>query len=451
VGEVTPTPEDCATATDEDCDGLAPPCKGKPLWSERAGDVADQYGFAVAVDLGGNVLVTGQYDGVMDFGGCSLSKMAGTGLFVAKLDPSGACLWSKSAGATGNQYGHDVAVDGAGNVLVTGDFTGALDFGGCPLSKGLGTGLFVAKLDPSGACLWSKNAGAAGSQHGWGAAVDGAGNVLVTGEFTSAMDFGGCPLSKATGHGLFLAKLDPSGTCVWSKSGGATGKQSSYDVAIDGPGNALITGEFASTLDLGGCPLSNSGASGLFVAKVDPSGACLWSKAAGDSTSGNSVAVDSSGNVLLTGSYSGALDMGGCPLSKPDGSGFFVAKLDPAGACVWSKGAAADMGNQYGRAVAVDGTDNVLVTGSFDGVVDFGGGSFVSAGKDFFVVKLDAGGDHQWSRRAGGPLDDTGNGVAVDSVGNVVVTGAFNGTADFGTGPLVSPGGADIFVAKYGP
>ena len=450
VGQVIPAPENCATPVDEDCDGLAPACKGVALWSKRAGDISDQYGLGVAVDGANNVLVTGQYSGAIDFGGCLLSTSATTGLFVAKLDPQGVCLWNRGAGDAGSQYGHHIAVDAAGNAVITGEFIGALDLGGCPLSKNGGTGLFVAKLDPSGVCLWSKNAGDAGSQNGSGVAVDSADNVLITGDFTSAMDLGGCPLSKPSGHGLFVAKLDPSGACLWSKSAGDAGKQTGYGVAIDSADSVLITGGFAGALDLGGCPLSKAGTSATFIAKLDLSGACQWSKSAGETAVGNAVAVDGGGNILVTGSYDGAVDFGACPLSKAAGSGVYVAKLDASGGCLWNKGAG-DAGNHYGHGVAVDSTGNVMVTGSFDGLLDFGGGSFVSASNDFFVVKLDATGGYLWSRRAGGPTDDDGNDVAVDGAGNVLVTGAFNETADFGTGPLASAGGADIFVAKFAP
>jgi hypothetical protein len=102
-GAILPVAENCATPVDEDCDGLAPSCKGTPLWSKRAGDANEQNAWGVAVDKSGNVLVTGNFTGAMDLGGCPLSKAGGSGLFVAKLDPSGACLWSKGAGDAGGQ------------------------------------------------------------------------------------------------------------------------------------------------------------------------------------------------------------------------------------------------------------------------------------------------------------------------------------------------------------
>jgi hypothetical protein len=145
------------------------------------------------------------------------------------------------------------------------------------------------------------------------------------------------------------------------------------------------------------------------------------------------------------------MDLGGCPLSIAGGPGLFVAKLDPSGACLWNKGAVGG-GNQHGQGVAIDGAGNVLVTGYFNGSLSFGEGSIASAGlTDFFLVKLDPAGGHLWNQRGGGHFGDIGYGVAVDSANNVLVAGYFSGTADFGTGPLVSEGGSDVFVAKYGP
>jgi hypothetical protein len=144
------------------------------------------------------------------------------------------------------------------------------------------------------------------------------------------------------------------------------------------------------------------------------------------------------------------MDLAGCTLSNAGASDLFVAKLDPSGKCLWSAGASALADLQQGGAIAADNAGNVLLVGGFSGSVDFGGGPFVSAGdRDIFLVKLDAAGEQLWSRRAGSPLNDYATGVAIDSAGNILVTGGFNGTADLGTGPLVSGGKADVFVAKF--
>ena len=119
---------------------------------------------------------------------------------------------------------------------------------------------------------------------------------------------------------------------------------------------------------------------------------------------------------------------------------------------LWSKRFGSTSFDQ-GYGVAVDDSGNVVVTGSFNGTVNFGGGGLNSAGSfDIFVAKFSgADGSHLWSKRFGSTYEDEGLGVAVDGSGNVVVTGYFWGTVDFGGGELTSAGSSDdIFVVKLG-
>jgi len=106
--------------------------------------------------------------------------------------------------------------------------------------------------------------------------------------------------------------------------------------------------------------------------------------------------------------------------------------------------------DDQGLAVAADASDNVIVTGVFSGSADFGGDHLVSAGfSDIFVSKYDASGVHQWSQRFGDKISDLGEAIAADASGNVIVTGRFWNTVDFGGGDLTSAGDFDVFVAKY--
>jgi hypothetical protein len=450
-GAILPVAENCATPVDEDCDGLAPPCKGALLWAKRFGDASEQLGASVAVDSAGNVLVTGRISGKVDFGAGPLVA-AGTDVFVAKLDASGNYLWSKIFGDAGTQYGTSITVDGAGNVLVTGAFSGTVDFGGGPLVSKGAQDVFVAKLDASGNHVWSKRFGDAADQISYGIAVDGKGNVLVTGAFSGSIDFGGGALNCGGFYDVFVAKLDASGNHVWSKTFGETGILSGISVAADSAGNVLVIGHVSGSIDFGGGPLVAAGTD-AFVAKLDASGNHVWSKLFGDAADqhGQGIAADGAGNVLVTGAFSGSIDFGGGPLVSKGAQDVFVAKLNASGNHVWSKrfGDAAD---QFSNGIAVDGKGNVLVTGAFSGSIDFGDGQYVTAGKeDVFVAKLDAvKGNHLWSKRFGDAADQIGYGIAVDSANNVLVTGAFSGSADFGGVSLVSDGGEDIFVAKFG-
>src|SRR5262249_45103822 len=153
-------------------------------------------------------------------------------------------------------------------------------------------------------------------------------------------------------------------------------------------------------------------------------------------------------NVVVSGEFDGVLDLGSGPLPSAGGGDAFVAKFDTGGVHLWSKSFGGP-GRDHGRSVAIDGAGAIVMAGYFQGDVDFGGGALSSAGgKDIFVVKIDSAGSVLWAKRFGSTGDDYVRGVAVDSMNNIVVTGRFEGTVDFGTASLQSAGDRDIFLAK---
>jgi hypothetical protein len=102
--------------------------------------------------------------------------------------------------------------------------------------------------------------------------------------------------------------------------------------------------------------------------------------------------------------------------------------------------------------MAIDSAGNMVITGRFGSLVDFGGGPLTGAGQgDIFVAKLDPSGNHLWSADFGDEDAQVAGGTAIDSAGSVVVTGCFAGTVDFGNGPLVSVGNEDVFLVKLTP
>jgi hypothetical protein len=332
----------------------------------------------------------------VDFGGGALTSVSGSyDIFVAKFSgASGAHLWSKQFGGTYDDGGLGIAVDGSGNVLVTGYFYGNVDFGGGELTSGGGYDIFVAKFSGvDGAHMWSKRFGATSYDHGNGIAVDASGNVLVTGFFNGTVDFGGGSLVSAGVDDIFVAKFSGvNGAHVWSKRFGATWYDNGNGIGVDASGNVLVTGFFYGTVNFGGGPLASAGSYDVFVAKFSgASGAHLWSKRFGDYSddAGLGIAVDGSGNVLVTGYFYGNVDFGSGPLPNGGGDDIFVAKYSGVdGNPLWSKrfGGSSD---DTGASVAADGSGNVLLTGSFNSIVDFGGEILTSAGwEDIFVLKL---------------------------------------------------------------
>jgi hypothetical protein len=452
AGEVTPSTEICTTqAADESCDN-APSCTGSPAWSKTYPGGSSTT-FDVAVDASGNIFAIGVFTGSVDFGGGAVMADGFDDVFVLKLDPTGAFVWLKRFGDAEYQFGQSIAVDAAGNALIAGYFTGSIDFGGGALTAGGNEDIFLAKLDPAGGHVWSKRYGDASDQNALSVAVDSAGSAVVVGYFNGAVDFGGGALTSAGLGDIFVAKLSAAGGHVWSKRYGDAMNQFGAGVAVDGADNILLAGSFSGSVDMGGGPLTSIGSEDVLVAKLDSAGGYVWSSRHGDSSEQNGVGVatDSQGNVFVTGHFKGQLGFGGPVLSAGAAEDIYIAKLTGGGAHVWSKDFGDAGSQQFGQAVAVDGEDNIVLTGYFSGSATFGGGAVTSVdGRDIFAVKLDPAGGHLWNKRFGDMGHQFGQTVAVDALGNIVLGGYFAGTVDFGGGP-VTVASDTAYVAKLLP
>ena len=427
---------------------------GSYVWAKNFGGTQGDVGYSVATDLSGNVLATGYFQGTADFGGGPLTSAGREDIFLAKFAADGSHVWSKHFGDTLQDSGFSVAVDASGNVFVTGEFMGTVDFGGGPLTSAGSHDIFLAKFAPNGSHLWSKRFGNTTDDVGAKLAVDASGNVVVTGVFSGTVDFGGGPLTSQAQFDLFLAKFAPDGTHLWSKRFGSPSNNNegvvAVAVAVDASRNVLLTGHFQGTVDFGGGALTSVGPGDVFVAKYASDGSHLWSKHFGGTSfdTGYGASVDGSGNVLVTGYFNGTVDFGGGLLTSAGASDIFVAKFTADGSHLWSN-RFGDTSEDRGYSVATDASNNVLFTGFFNGTVDFGGGLLTSAGfEDIYIAKFAADGSYLWAKRFGSTGSDLGFGVVADSSGNVFTIGVFNGTVDFGGGPLTSAGSADIFVLR---
>lgn len=174
----------------------------------------------------------------------------------------------------------------------------------------------------------------------------------------------------------------------------------------------------------------------------------------------NSIALDGSGNVYTTGYFNGTADfdpgVGTYNLTSAADYDIFISKLNADGNLLWAK----SMGGtdrEQADGIALDGSDNVYITGHYRGTVDFDPGegifNLTSAGnEDIFISKYDASGNFVWAKSIGGPGYDRAFAITVDGLGNVYTTGGFSGIKDFNPGieiyNLTSVGGADIFVLK---
>lgn len=436
-------------------------------WAVSAGGTSEDTGWNIAVTNNGDIYVTGEFGGTATFGPFTLVSQ-GSAVFVAKLNSDSEWQWAKSAGGTSAgdaSIGYDIAVDYLGNVYITGSFEGTAIFGDTTLISQDGwIDVFVAKIDTNGNWQWAKRAGGPDQDVGYSIAVDNFVNVYITGYFDGeTATFGDTTLIGQVGYlNMFIAKLNADGVWQWAKTNGGTDIDVwGYGVAVDvtltaniNSDDVYITGYFtgvcSSTVTFGDITLTGYGLSTIFVAKLDTNGNWQWAKSAGGDwwDLGHSAAVDYLGNVYITGYFSQTATFGDFYLTSHGDEDIFIAKLDANGEWQWAVRAG---GPNYamGCDITVDHFGNVYITGYFWGTATFGDTTLSSLGnRDVFVAKLDTNGDWQWAKSAGGINGVQGNGVAVNYLGNVYITGGFAGTATFGNTDLVSQGNSDVFVAK---
>ena len=308
---------------------------------------------------------------------------------------NGSVLW----GTTGFEYSNaqnanQAAVDSSGNVYVsgTGNAAGAGSYD-----------LVIAKYNTSGAIQWQRTLGGTSSDQNGGVAVDSSGNVYITGYTNSA------------GQGdadALIVKYNTSGVIQWQRTLGGSNAEYGYGIAVDSSGNVYISG----TTNTAGVIV---GGYDMLIAKYNSSGTIQWQRTLGLSNNdqGNSIGVDSSGNVYVVGYENG-------------GGQVIIVKYNNSGTIQWQR--YLDGGStELGWGMVIDSSDNIYI----NGVTRSEG----NGNQNFLIVKYNTSGDLQWQRYLGGTNHDYGYGIATDNSGSIYVSGH---TASAGAGSN------DILIAK---
>jgi hypothetical protein len=357
---------------------------------------------AIAVDGSGNVYVTGQSGG------------NGTAYDYAtiKYDTWGNELWVRRYTGPGNysDKAYAIAVDNSGNVCVTGLGVGGEHYGELDC--------VTIKYDPAGNELWVRQyTGSWYSAYGVAIALDDADNVYVTGHTC-------CILVDSIGEWeYFTTKYSPGGTRLWLQIyDNGYGQDYSEAIAVDDSGNVYVTGTSKGS----------AGNGDYATIKYDTHGNELWVRryngTGNDGDIAHAIATDGAGNVYVTG-----ISHGGWT-----GFGYATIKYDASGNEMWIRRYNGP-GNSYydeASAIAVDGSGNVYVTGRSDS-------TGTEQNYDYATIKYDEDGDELWVRRYNGPgnRNDQASAIAIDGSGNVYVTGwgPGSGTSD------------DYATIKYSP
>ena len=443
----------------------------------------------IAVDNSGNAYVTGTTDS-LDFPTANTLQGALAGnqdVFVSKLSPDGSALvystylgGAGEAGYIGYSGGAAIALDGLGNAYVTGS-SNAPDF---PMANALQASLTMSpcppfsqyfqlcyapqaiafELNASGSALvYSTFLAGSGEFHGNGIAVDSAGNAYVTGSSPSSFLCPGKPIPWCATTRAFVTKISAGGTAFlyWFYLGGH-GPDSASSIAVDSAGHAYVTGSTSSADFPTVKPLQGAlaGSANAFVSQLTPDGSALvYSTYLGGlgTDGGNAIALDSSGNAFVTGSTSSINFPTVNALQRTLGgsANAFVSKLTPDGSALMYSTYLGGLGSDAGNAIAVDSSGNVYVTGSTSSTnfptANALQGTLAGANDAFISEVRPDGSALVYSTYLGGSGSDGGSAIAVNSLGETYLSGYTN-SPDFPTIHALQPGARGVqyqgFVAK---
>lgn len=257
---------------------------GNFIWAKKLGGGGDNLPTSLKIDAAGDIYTTGYFNASCDFdpGPLEFNLISSglTDIFISKLDTAGNFIWAKRIGGTTEDAGYSLGFDAAGNVFVTGSFSGTVDFdpgdGVVDLASGGSLDIFILKLDAAGNFAWAKNMGGAGGDKSFSIVLDNLGNIYTTGWFSGTADFDPGPATfNLTSGGLtdiFVSKLNAAGDFVWAKKMGGAGDDAAYAITLDPSKNILTTGKFTGTVDFDpGAPVNNLVSKGLtdvFVSKL---------------------------------------------------------------------------------------------------------------------------------------------------------------------------------------
>ncbi|MBS1537637.1 MAG: SBBP repeat-containing protein [Bacteroidetes bacterium] len=437
--------------------------QGTPVWFNSAGSASSEDdGKAIAVDSLGNSYIIGSFTGSIKLGSTVLTSKGAKDILVASYSPDGILVWAKNFGGLGDEVPKSMVCDAGGTLSICGTFIGNVDLGGGLLKSSGAVDGFVLRLTSTGSFVWATRIGGPSDDVANAISIDEKGNCYVTGSFSDTLGFNGGKVPTLVSPGgtdIYVLKLSTNGVVQWAKRAGGISYDEGLSIVYDSHGFITLAGSFWGKIEFPGgtaTDLTSVGNYDIFISQYSVDGVPRWSQrvGGGNEDSPRGLAVDDSGTVYLTGTYTGQAGFSGSTYTLRDG-GMFLARYSPDGFPDWVRRVGNNQ-SDIGNAIALDGNGNVYLIGNFYETTNFKLSNvpdITSAGKsDVIIACFNTIGSIQWALRAGGAENDNGNSITVNDKGDLFVTGNYRATAEFPGGSLsnsTSTGGSDIFVLRY--
>jgi hypothetical protein len=390
-------------------------------------------------------------------------------------------VWAKKWGGIGYEDGRSIAIDPSGNVICAGSFSGTADFDPNAgtfnmTAAGTSNDVYIVKLTAAGNLVWARQIGIAGQyETASDIEIDPSGNIHIVGAFYGTTDFNpGAGINNLTSAGandVYVLKLDNNGNYLGAWRAGSTAADFPNAIDLDASGAMYVTGQVSGVADLdpgaGTYTVAAYGGQDAFVFKWTSAGAFVWGATMGASggDQGSDIKVNNAGTSVYVSGYfagTGAEISPFCSCGTENSAGgndIFVVKLATSGGFQ----ANAIMGgtlNESASGIELDASDNVYLTGAFDGLSDmdpgFGTANLAGAGgfADIYVTKLTNNLAFVFAKQFSGSSTESGVEIKLDPAGSIYVTGSFNDIVDFDPSPAtytvqtIGSSNSDVYVLK---
>lgn len=428
-------------------------------WGGQFGGDGEDVVLAMHTDAQGNTYTTGYFTNTADFdltdGEYLLTTNTDYNCFLQKTAPDGTLLWAKSMGSEFGDYGTKITTDTDGNVYLTGVFQDVADFdpgeGELLLTSAGSLDIFIVKLDAHGELVWAKQFAGTEYEESNGIGTDNDGNVYISGYFYAELDFDPSEneflLTPEIGDG-FLVKLDKDGNFLWAQQIGGEGFDLVTGMQTLPNGDVYLSGNFEGTVDFDPSDgliflTADPDTSGIFVYHVNTYGEFVHATKVGQAVGagyGLSVAADSVGNAYVTGYIGGEATFitpaGTFVMTPTDFINGYVAKVASDGNLSWARHLSGT-GVSNGYAVAVNSSDELLLSGYFNGTMTLGEINLTKENEgdtENYVTKLDGDGNFLWATHLGGINTVDRSAMSLDPDDNILISSAFEGIVDLDPG-----------------
>jgi hypothetical protein len=477
---------------------------GCPQWSTRLGTATNDNIYGAKVDINGDIIICGTYNGVTctfynqpgTVAGATLAQIGSGDIFVVKYSAAGSVIWAARAGSTSNDTGFTMDLDSSGNIYVGGGFLGTMNIynasgtlGGSVTAVGTGVSVYIIKYNSSGVFQWVLRCGSTGAivTQLYGIGVDSTGSVVAAGIMAGACRIynssaAGSALSATLaqigGVDVWIAKWNSTGTRQWSTRCGSSGADSTpiNRISFDSSDNVFINMTYAAALSVynaagtlwGSVSLVSNAPDGCLI-KYNSTGAVVWALkegSANDSIAGT--AVDKVNNWTYW-AFSGAnptfiYNSTGATISRAGGA--YIVKYDSAGALLWVVRMWTTSSTLINH-ISMTSDNKIVVYGVFSGgtTLTFYNAANVAVGTQpsaaytqFFIAKYDSAGSLEYSTTITSTAAlgltaniDGNSGTTQVVIGGYSATGlpTFRNPSGTAQSSQTSIGQNDMFLCRY--